>query len=81
MEAERVRMQQASAEEAARILESARAQTETAVRAAKLELKSYAAKKAVALAGELIRTRLDDSGQQRLVTQFVSTIESKERKN
>jgi hypothetical protein len=34
-----------SAEEAARILESARAQTDTAVRGAKLELKSYAAQK------------------------------------
>ena len=46
MEAERQRLQQASAEEAARILESARAQTDTAVRGAKLELKNYAAQKA-----------------------------------
>ena len=45
MEAERQRMQQTSAEEAARILESARAQTDTAVRGAKLDLKSYAAQK------------------------------------
>jgi F-type H+-transporting ATPase subunit b len=81
MEAERQRLQQAGAEEAARILDSARAQTETAVRAARLELKSYAAQKAIALAEQLIRTRLDDSGQKRLVTQFVATIESKERKN
>jgi len=81
MEAERQRLQQASVEEAARVLESARAQTETAVRAATLELKTYAAKKAIALAEQLIRTRLDDSGQRRLVTQFVSTLESRERKN
>ena len=77
MEAERQRLQQTSAEEAARILEAARAQTATAVRGAKVELKTYAAEKAVALAEELIRTRLDDAGRQRLVTQFVSTLGTK----
>lgn len=81
MEAERVRLQQASVEEAARIIESARVQTETAVRAARLELKSYAAKKAVALAEEMIRIRLDETGQQRLVTQFAASLEPEERKN
>ena len=81
MEAERQRLKQASAEEAARILESARAQTDTAVRGAKLELKNYAAQQSVARAEELIRARLDDSGRRRLVAQFVATIESKERKN
>lgn len=81
MEAERQRLQQTNAEEAARILESARAQTDTAVRGAKVELKNYAALKSVALAEELIRARLDDSGRKRLVTQFVATLESKERKN
>ena len=81
MEAERQRMQQAGAEEAARILESARNQTSVAVRAAKLELKRYAAQKSVTLAEELIRTRLDDLTRKQLVTQFVATIESKERKN
>jgi len=81
MEAERQRLQKSSAEEAARILESARAQTETAARGAKVELKNYAALKSVALAEELIRARLDDSGRKRLVTQFVATLEPKERKN
>lgn len=81
MEVERQRMQQAGAEEAARILESARNQTSVAVRAAKLELKRYAAQKSVTLAEELIRTRLDDVTRKQLVTQFVATIESKERKN
>ena len=81
MEAERQRLQQTIAEEAARILESARAQMDTALRGAKLELKNYAARKAVTLAEELIRTRLDDSGRHRLVTQFVATLQSKERKN
>jgi len=81
MEAERQRLQQSSAEEAARILESARAQMDTALRGAKLDLKNYAAQQSVALAEELIRTRLDDSGRRRLVTQFVANLESKERKN
>jgi F-type H+-transporting ATPase subunit b len=81
MEAERQRMHQTIAEEAARILVSARTQTETAVRGAKLELKNFAAQKAVARAEELIRARLDDAGRRRLVTQFVATLESKERKN
>ena len=81
MEAERQRIQQGSVEEGARILESARAQTNVAVRAAKLDLKRYAAQKSVTLAEDLIRARLDDSSRKRLVTQFVATIESKERKN
>ena len=81
MEAERQRMKQAGEEESARILESARAQTNVAVRAAKLELKKFAAQKAVSLAEELIRARLDDLTRQRLVSQFVATLGSKERKN
>jgi F-type H+-transporting ATPase subunit b len=81
MEAERQRLQKASAEEAARILESARAQMDTALRGAKLDLKNYAAQQSIVLAEELIRNRLDDSGRRRLVTQFVATLESKERKN
>jgi F-type H+-transporting ATPase subunit b len=81
MEAERQRIQQGSVEEGARILESARAQTKVAVRAAKLDLKRYAAQKSVTVAEELIRARLDDSSRKRLVTQFVATIEPKERKN
>ena len=67
-------MQQTIAEEAARILDSARAQTDTAVRGAKLELKNFAAEKAVDQAEELIRTRLDESGRRRLVTQFVASL-------
>ena len=81
MEVERRHVQQTIAGEAARILQSARAQTDTAVRGAKLELKSFAAEKAVSLAEELIRARLDESGQRRLVSQFAATLESKERKN
>ncbi len=81
MASERQRLQQAGAEEAARILESARAQIDSALRAAKLELKSYVAEQSVASAEELIRTRLDDAGRRRLVTQFAATVGSKEAKN
>jgi F-type H+-transporting ATPase subunit b len=81
MEAERQRLKQSSADEGTRILESARTQMDTALRGAKLELKNYAAQQSVTLAEELIRTRLDDAGRKRLVTQFVASLGSKERKN
>jgi F-type H+-transporting ATPase subunit b len=81
MSAERQRLQQSGAEEATRILESARAQIDSALRAAKLELRSFAAQQSVARAEELIRTRLDDAGRRRLVTQFAATVGSKDAKN
>jgi F-type H+-transporting ATPase subunit b len=81
MAAERRRLQQAGEEEAARILDSARIQIDSALRAAKLELKSFAAQQSIARAEELIRTRLDDAGRRRLVTQFAATVGSKEAKN
>lgn len=81
MEAERQRIRKATEEEAARILESARAQMNAAVRSAKLELKKFAAQKSVAIAEELIRSRLDEAGRQRLVAQFAATLGTGERKN
>jgi len=81
MEAERQRLKQAAAEESGRILDSARAQMESAVRAARLELKNYAAQQAVTLAAELIHQRLDESSRSRLVRQFAATLEGKELKN
>jgi len=77
MEAEQERMKQGAAEEAEKILESARAQIEASVRAAKLDLKSYAAQQAVELAAEMIRQRLDDPGRKRLLSQFVAGLEAK----
>jgi len=74
MEVERQRMMQAAAVEAEKVLASARAQIETSLRAAKLDLKSYAAQQAVELAEELIRQRLDDSGRERLLSQFVAGL-------
>jgi F-type H+-transporting ATPase subunit b len=76
MEAERLRLRQAVADEAEKILESARAQMETATRAAKVELRIYAAQQAVELAEELIRQRLDDASRSRLVSQFVARLDS-----
>jgi F0F1-type ATP synthase membrane subunit b/b' len=78
MEAERQRWKLAEAEEAEKILQAARAQTEVAVRAAKLELKSYAAEQAVQLAEEIIRRRLDEAGQKRLVNDFLAEVKSQE---
>ena len=81
MGVERQRLRQAAAEEAARILDSARAQMDTALRAARIELKSFAAQQSVALAEELIRATLDEPARQRLVSQFAATLQAKEQKN
>ena len=81
VEAEGVRLRQAAAEEREKILESGRARIETAVRAARLELKHYAGMQAVEMAGELIRGRLDDSARKHLVSQFVASLEAKDRRN
>ena len=74
MEAERQRLKHAEAEEAAKILQAARAQTEVAVRAAMLELRIYAAQQAVTLAEEIIRQRLDEAGRKKLVTDFLAEV-------
>ena len=76
MEAERQRLKLVAAEEEEKILQSTRAQTEVAVRAAKLELKSYAAEQAVGLAEEIIRRRLDEAGRRKLVGEFLAQVES-----
>ncbi len=81
MEAERQRLKLAAADEAEKILQSARAQSEVAVRAAKLELKSYAAEQAVGLAEEIIRRRLDEAGRNQLVSDFLARVESRARQN
>jgi len=74
MEAERQRSKLAEAEEAEKIFQAARAQTEVALRAAKLELKSYAAEQAVQLAEEIIRRRLDEAGRKKLVEDFLARV-------
>ena len=74
MEAERRHLQQSTAEEAEKILESARAQMETSTRAGMLELRTFVAQQALAFAEELIRQRLDDVGRERLVKQFIAKV-------
>jgi len=82
MEAERQRLKLAEAQEAEKILQAARAQTEIALRAAKVELKSYAAEQAVELAEAIIRGRLDEAQQKKLVGEFLADVERKnERPN
>jgi F-type H+-transporting ATPase subunit b len=74
METERQRLTQAAAEEAEKILQFARAQADLMVRAASLELKSYAAERAVELAEEFIRRRLDEAGRKKLVEDFLARV-------
>ena len=78
MEAEGQRLKVAAAQAAEKIIQSARAQTEVAARAAKLELKMYTAQQAVKVAEEIIRQRLDDAGRKKLVGDFLSSVESQE---
>lgn len=77
MEAEHQRWKLAASEEAEKVLQAARARTEVAVRAAKLELKSYAAEQAVQLAEEIIRRQLDEAGRKKLVSDFLAEVESR----
>jgi F-type H+-transporting ATPase subunit b len=77
MEAERERLRDAAEREAQRILDFARSQIEASARAARLDLKRYAAGQALELAEELIRGRLDDGARHRLVNRFVSGLAQK----
>ena len=54
---------------------------ETALRGAKLELKNFAGLEAVTLAEGLIRERLYEPGQKRLVSRFTATLQAKGRNN
>ncbi len=76
MEVERARLRQATARETEKMLESLRAQMETATRQARVELKLYAAEQAVALAEKMIGERLDEASQQRLVSQFIAGLKA-----
>jgi F-type H+-transporting ATPase subunit b len=77
MEAERERLKQAAEREAERILDFARSQIEAAARAARLDLKRYAAGQALEVAEALIRDRLDDSARHRLVNRFLGGLAEK----
>ena len=73
---ERERIRRETAEEAQKILDSARALIDTATRQARLELKNYTAQQAVELAEQMIRERLDDSGRRGLVSRFVDGLKN-----
>jgi F-type H+-transporting ATPase subunit b len=81
MKAEREEMRRATAEEGARMLASARAQMETAAKAAQLELRLFAARQALALAEESIRQRLDEPARRRLVSQFLARLGARQSSN
>ena len=81
MEAERKRLAEESAREAERILETARVRIDSAARAAKLDLRIFAAQQALQLAEQIIRDRLDDAARERLVSQFIATLGSGEKRN
>ncbi|HEV2233985.1 MAG TPA: ATP synthase F0 subunit B [Terriglobia bacterium] len=81
MGADRLRVQQAAAAEAEKILESARSRMETTTRAAKLELRYYIAGEALKQAEQMIRGRLDDTMRSRLVSQFVTRLDVKQNMN
>lgn len=75
MEAERERIRKATTEEAAKIMEAARAQLDAASRSSVLELKTYAARQALVLAEEMLQRRLDAAAREQLVTRFVERVE------
>ena len=81
MEAEGQRLRQAAEADVARMLEATRAQMDALVRGAKLELKNHTAREALSRAEEQIRARLGQAGRERLVSEFVASLEAQERKN
>ncbi len=81
MEFERQRFRQETAQEAVKIQQLAQAQVAAALRAAKTELRDYAAGEIVGKAREAIRRRLDDEGQRRLVSFFLTDLRSKASRN
>lgn len=81
MGAERDEMRRATAEEGERMLAAARAQLETATKAAQLELRLFAARQSLELAEGVIRQRLDDAARRRLVSQFLARLGAKQSPN
>jgi F-type H+-transporting ATPase subunit b len=74
MAAERERMLQAAQEEGERILASARSMIHSATQAAKLELRVYAARQATELAEKMIKDRMNEQDQTRLVDRFLRAV-------
>jgi F-type H+-transporting ATPase subunit b len=68
------RMRQATEAEGAKILAAAEAEIDVKTRTARLELKAYAAKLAVDLAEERIKSRMTSEAQGRLMQSFMNDI-------
>jgi F0F1-type ATP synthase membrane subunit b/b' len=81
MAEERERLHRLTAEEGAKMMESVRAQLDTAFKAARLELRLYAAEQAVKLAGARIGESLDEAGHERLVARFVAGLDARKSQN
>jgi len=80
-ELERQNLKTAAAQEAEKILESARARMETSTRAAKLELRYFVAEEALKHAETLIQGRLDEPTRKQLVSQFMARLDVGESRN
>jgi F-type H+-transporting ATPase subunit b len=80
-EVERQNLRAAAAQEAEKILESARARMETSTRAAKLELRYFVAEEALKQAETLIQGRLDEATRNQLVSQFMARLDVSESRN
>jgi F-type H+-transporting ATPase subunit b len=78
MQQDRQRLREETAREAEKILQTAGARTDTAIRTAQLELKLYTAKEALRLAEQMIRERMDEPARARLVSQFIRTLDAGE---
>jgi F-type H+-transporting ATPase subunit b len=78
---ERERLKQAAEAEGQRLMDFAQAQIESATRAAKGELKRYAAGQAVEMAEAMIRQRLDEPERRSLVAHFIRDLKNPEVQN
>lgn len=74
IEAERERMRREAEQEAGRIIEQAEQTIRAAAVAAKIELKNFAAQQASARAEKMIREKLNDESQARLLSRFVEGL-------
>lgn len=81
MEEEHERIRQTAAQEAEKMMESALRQIDVAGKQAKLELKLFTAQMSVELAEKKIVQRLDEAGQRRMVSHFLTKLEAKRALN
>lgn len=74
-QAERERIEQSARDDAERLRAMARLEIEGAFKAARNQLKAYAASQAVEVAENLIRREMKDEDRERLVTNYVEHLE------